>query len=445
MIITGKRLSRRAVLRASGACLALPWLDAMIPALGKAATPTAPRRFVLFYCPNGMIMPSWTPKGEGTDFTFGPTLEPLTPFREKILVLGGLDRPQKQTARTGPHAAAGGAYLTGSYARRLEVRAEASVDQIISEKVGRDTVFSSLELGTEEPDLSGICDMGGSCAYTNTLSWRDATTPLPSEVNPRSLFERMFGIAAETTDPVARRARLARQQTVLDAVREQISGMKSKLGPADTSKLNQYLETVRDIERRIQIVEKDNSSNPGLVLERAAGIPESFDEHVRLMIDLQIAALQNDMTRVIVFMIARELTDRSYPSIGIHDAHHQVSHHGNDPEKIAKVAKINRLFMEKLAYYMDRLQGTPELGQTLFDQTLMVGGASIADSNAHSPVNLPVLLAGGAGGQIQGGRHIKFPAGTPLNNLWVSVMQMMGVEQDHFGDSTGRLDGLKRA
>jgi hypothetical protein len=446
MIVTKKSLARRSFLRGLGATVTLPFLDAMTPAFAgtaKAAKPVVRTAFV--YVPNGIIMDRWAPAVEGRAFEFAPTMKALEPFREQMLVLSGLAQINGRALGdgAGDHARAGATWLTGAHPKKSEfdIHAGISADQIAAREFGKATQLASLELGLESPSLAGDCDSGYSCAYTNTIAWRDPTTPLPVEVNPRTVFERLFG-DGESTDPAARMAALKEQGSILDYISADVSRLSPGLGARDKNKLDQYLEAIRDIERRIQKAEEQNATVQMPVMERPSGIPDEFEDHAKLMIDLQVLAFQADLTRVITFMLAREGSNRSYRSIGVNDGHHSVTHHGGDPDKIAKVVKINNLHVQMFAYMLDRLRSTPDGDGSLLDHSMVIYGSSISDGNAHTHHDLPIVLAGGGAGQIQGGRHIRYPKETPMNNLLITVLGKAGVPAEKLGDSTGQLTEL---
>ena len=436
MIITKKTIPRRMMLRGIGASLALPLLDAMAPAatpLRKTAAKPV-RRLGVVYVPNGMMMDHWTPVAEGTGFDCPSILEPLEPFRDSVQVLSGMRGKDAE----GPHARASTRFLTGVVSKRDDgssLRAGISMDQVAGRVLGRRTQLATLELGLDGRDFAGSCDEGFSCAYTNTISWANETTPLPMEINPRVVFERLFGDSG-STDPDVRRARLAKDASLLDSVTERASDLSRELGPSDRAKLSQYLEAVRDIERRIQLAE-EQSGRELPVVGQPAGIPNTFGEHAKLMFDLLALAYETDLTRVATFMMGREITGRTYPEIGVPDAHHPISHHQKDPVKLEKLRKINRYHVELFARFVARLASTPDGDGTLLDNAMIVYGAGMSDSNSHGSYNLPILLAGGAAGA--GGRHIKYPEDTPLANLHLSLLDKMGVPIEALGDATGPL------
>jgi len=446
MIIKKESLARRSFLRGAGAVLALPFLDAMVPALGRGSSvPKQPLRLGFVYVPNGIIMDRWTPATEGAGFEFAPTMKALEPFRDRLLVLSGLAQVNGRALGdgAGDHARAGATWLTGVHPKKTEgadIHSGVSADQIAARTFGQNTQLASMEIGLEEPTLAGDCDSGYSCAYTNTISWRSPTTPLPVEVNPRNVFERLFGDGT-SNDPAARLASLKEQRSILDYVTGDIGRLESSLGPADRNKLAEYLDAIRDVERRIQKAEEQNADTKLPLMARPASTPEEFGDHARLMMDLMTIAWQTNMTRVVSFMMAREGSNRSYRSIGVTDGHHSVTHHMHDPVKIEKVVKINHLHVETFAYLLNKLRTTPDGDGSLLDHSLILYGSSISDGNAHTHHDLPLVLAGG--GQVRGGRHIRYPKETPMNNLLLTMLDRAGVPApEKLGDSTGELQLL---
>ena len=443
MIITKKYLSRRTLLRGFGATLSLPLLDAMIPsltALSRTAAKPA-RRLGVVYVPNGMAMPSWTPSTEGAQLALSPILQSLAPVREHILQLGGL--VDAAAVGTGPHARASGAFLTGVPIKQTEgadFRAGVSVDQIAAREFGQETQLTSLELSLDSTELLGACDGASSCAYTNTIAWRTPTAPLPMESDPRAVFERLFG-TSDSTDLGERLARIQEERSILDALSEKVTGLRTALGTRDRAKLGEYLDTVRDVERRIQLAERQ-STRELPVVERPAGIPDTFEAHAKLIFDLWVLAYQTDLTRVVTFMMGRELSGRSYPEVGAPDSHHPLSHHQNNPEKLTKLAKINAYHVQMFTYLLEKLKATHDGDGTLLDHVMILYGAGISNSNLHHHTNLPILIAGGGAGQIKGGRHLQSPADTPLANLHLTLLDKLGVPMENFGDSNGMLNHL---
>ena len=442
MMISRKAIPRRALLRGLGATLALPLLDSMVPALTamrqSAARPAT--RFGVMYVPNGMIMDQWTPAAEGAGYELTPTLSPLTPHRSDVLVLSQMACVPTPGRPGGAHAKASTRFLTDVSPPTSETWLDAgiSIDQILARELGGSMQAASLELAVESSETDGACDVGFACAYTNTLSWLGPATPLPTENNPRVVFERLFG-DSRTTDARARAARLREDRSVLDSVRDELATLQSAIGPGDRAKLAEYLQSVRDVERRIQAAESRGASELP-VIGRPAGVPGSYQDHVRLMCDLQVLAYQTDVTRVVTFMLGREFSGVTYPQIGVPDAHHPITHHQQEAEKIAKVVKINHYHVTQFAYLLERMRSTPDGDGSLLDHSMLMYGAGIGECNAHDPRHIPLLLAGGASGHLKGGRHIRYPKETPLANLHLTLLDKLGVRLDRIGDSTGRLD-----
>lgn len=436
MFVSKKSLPRRTVLRGMGATLALPLLDAMAPAfvptLKGAARPV--RRLGVVYVPNGMAMEFWTPKAEGASFEMTPILAPLEEYRNQMLVVSGL-----KAFWTPAHAGASTTFLTGAagVAGETAPRADISIDQIAANAFSQHTQLGSLELAIDGRANAGQCSGNHSCVYTNTISWRSRTTPLPMENNPRAVFERLFGDAS-STDPVARRARIEHDRSVIDSVNSKLAALKREIGPSDQLKVDEYLEGIRDVERRIQKAEEQSQVELPLV-QQPEGVPATFEEHVKLMFDLQLLAYQTDLTRVITFMMGREVSSRTYPQIGVPDAHHPLSHHEYDPHKIATMAKINVFHATLFATYLKRLRETPDGDGSLLDHMVMLYGCGMSDSNAHSPDNVPVLVLGGGSGALRGGRHLKYPNDPPLANLMVTVVDKLGIPIEKLGNSNAKL------
>jgi hypothetical protein len=443
MIITKTCLPRRTFLRGMGVTLAVPLLDAMVPALSALAKTAANpvKRLGFVYIPNGANMAAWTPQGDGTSFEFTNVMTALQPFRDRITVLSGLaNKPADAWGDGGgDHSRGPAAYLNGVHPKRTEgadIQAATTIDQIVARQVGTETQLASLELSTEATDLVGNCGGAGySCVYIDTLCWRSPTTPLPMENNPRTVFEQLFG---DGTTAAERSRQLRENRSILDAVTRELAGFQGKLGAADRTRVNEYLEAIREIERRIQRAEQQSDLNLSLP-DRPVGIPESWEEHVRLMFDLQVLAYQADITRVITFMMSRELSQRAYVNLGITDPHHGISHHQDDPEKLAKLAKINAYHITLLTYYLEKLRATPDGDGSLLDHMMILYGGGLADGNLHTHAPLPILLAGGGSGTLQGGRHVQYPKDTPLSNLLLTMVHKMGVPSDQIGDSTGPL------
>jgi hypothetical protein len=445
MIVTKKAIPRRTMLRGLGATLALPLLDGMVPAFTAVAKTAAKPivRLGVVYVPMGAVMNNWTPAEVGSGFALSPILQPLAPFRDRIVVLTGLDN-EPAVARLGEpaggHGRIGAAFLTGVHAKPTEgadFEAGVSIDQIAASHLGQHTQLASLEVGLESTGLAGACDVGYSCAYVNTLSWRSPTTPLPMENNPRAVFERLFG-DSDTTDPAVRVARIEKDRSILDSVTETLADLQRVLGGRDRAKLSEYLEAVRDVERRIQKAEAQSAQELPVVERPAGSIAAAFDEYAKVMFDLQVLAYQSDLTRVSTFMIGKELSSRTYPEIGVPDQHHPLSHHQNNPEKLEKLTRINVLHMSLFSYYLSRLQATPDGEGTLLDHVLLIYGSGMSNSNLHVPHALPILVAGGAAGQIKCGRHLAFPDKTPLTNLYLTALNKVGVPVERVGDSTGQ-------
>jgi hypothetical protein len=449
MIIDRKAISRRAVLRGIGATVALPLLDSMVPAFAAvrttAAKPTA--RFGVVYVPHGAVMTNWTPAAEGAGFELSPILSALKPFRDDLLVITGLDhRPAAQLPGEpgGGHGRIGGAFLTGVHAKPTEgadFETGPSIDQIAATELGRETQLTSLELGMGSTEFAGACDAGFSCAYTSTLCWRTPTTPLPMESNPRAVFERLFG-DGDSTDPFIRRARMRKDRSILDAVVEKISDLERGLGSRDRSKLAEYLHSVRDVERRIQRAEAESGRELPLVEHPSGSTPSSFEEYVKLMFDLQVLAYQCDLSRVITFLMTPELSSRTYPEIGVPEPHHSLSHHQNRPENLEKLTKLQSFHVGLFSYYLAKLKSTPDGQGSLLDHLTLIYGSGMSDSNVHDIHGLPLLLLGGGAGQLKGGRHIRYSPGTPLTNLYLTILNKLGVPVERVGDSNGQLEHL---
>ena len=447
MIITKKTIARRAFLRGAGTAVALPLLDAMIPAMATPLTAAKPAvKTGFLYVPNGVIQKQWLPTTEGAGFEFQSTMKPLEPFRDKLTVLSGLAQNNGRALGdgSGDHGRAGATWLTGVHPKKTEgndIHAAVSADQYMARQFSKTTPFGSLELGLEEAQVAGGCDSGYSCAYTNTISWRSPTTPNPVEVNPRAFFERLFG-DGDASDPATRLKVLKRESSILDYVRGDLARLKTSLGMGDNRKLEEYTDGIRDIEQRLQLAEKQTTGATLPVITRPSGIPPDFGEHFELMTDMLIIALQTDMTRVFTFMLAREGSNRSYPTIGVADGHHSVTHHMNDPEKIAKAIKINEFHVKNLANLIAKLQATPDGDGTLLDHSMLLYGSSLSDGNSHTHDDLPLVLIGGAAGQLKGGNHIRYHQETPMTNLLVSMMNKAGLPTEKLGDSTGMLAEL---
>jgi len=428
-----------------GATLALPLLDGMMPAFASSVAPV--RRLATVYIAHGAIMEKWIPAATGADFELTPILESLAPFRDRIVVVSGLtDRAGVGLPGegSGDHLRAAASFLTGMHPKKTEgpdIYAGVSVDQIAARHLGKDTQLASIELSLESVEMVGACEAGYTCAYGNTLSWRDATTPLPMENQPRLVFERLFG-GSDSTSQAARLARIAEDRSVLDVLLGEVARLQKSLGTGDRAKLNQYLEAIREIERRIQKAEEQSEMELPMIERPTGGIPDTFTEHAKVMFDLLTLAYQCDLTRVGTFMMCRETSSRAYPEIGIPDPHHGLSHHGNNPVQVDKLIKLQRYHMQHFAYFLEKLRATPEGDGTLLDNIAIVYGSGISDGNLHYHDNLPIVIAGGAGGRITGGRHVQLPKDTPLANLQLSLLNKLDVPADRFADSTGEIDQL---
>ena len=449
MIITKKALPRRAVLRGLGTVVALPLLDGMVPALtalGRTVAKPKPRLGVV-YVPHGAVMNNWTPAREGAGFEFTPILQPLATFRDHLSVLSGLDHaPAAQLPGdpAGGHGRITGAFLTGVHAKPTEgadFEAGTSVDQLAAAQLGRHTQLASLEVGIGLPEFGGACDAGFSCAYISTLCWSTPSTPLPMESNPRAVFERLFGDGT-SADPAARRERRQRDRSILDAVTRKVARLQDGLGATDRAKLTDYLAAIRDVERRIQRAETEGDRDLPVVERPSAGIPASFEEYVKVMFDLQVLAYQADLTRVVTFMMTPELSAQTYPQIGVPDPHHALSHHENKRESLEKLTKVGTYHTTLFSYYLEKLRDTPDGDGSLLDQVMILYGGGMSNSNLHNIQKLPIILAGGGAGQLQGGRHIRYPDETPLTNLYMALLGKLDVPVEHVGDSTGELRQL---
>ena len=440
MIITKTALSRRTALKALGVALPLPFLDAMVPALTALEQSAAqPRlRFGAVYTPNGVIPSQWFPTGVGRDFQFSPSLMPLERFRNDLTVISGLDSvppPPPGETQYNNHADASTRFLTDVTPSR-SLRAGVSIDQLAAKVLSKDTVLPSLELALESVDSGSSCDFGRSCVYTGTIAWAGPTQPLPMEHDPSAAFVRLFGDGAGV-DSATRRARVQQKGSILDSLLAEVASLRQSVAADDRTKISGYLESIRDVEQRIQKALAFNAEMPSFT--RPAGVPEAFADHAKLMFDLQLLAFQGDVTRVGTFMIGREFSGRTYPEIGVPDAHHPISHHQRDPLRMEKCARINRYHAELFAYFVQRLKETPDGDGTLLDHVAILYGAGMSEGNGHVPENLPLVLAGGANGRLTGGRHIRYPKGTPLANFHLALLDTLGVGVDKHGNSTGRV------
>ncbi len=444
--IAKKHIPRRTFLRGAGVALGLPFLDSMVPAQTPLAQTAANpiRRMGFVYVPHGMIMAQFTPIHEGTDFKFTRILQPLEPYKDRLVIVTGLHHKHAYSENDGgdDHGRSPSVWLTGVHPKATEsedVRAGTTIDQMAAAQIGQTTIFPSLEVATEDTTgLVGACASGYSCTYINTVSWRTPTTPNPMEINPRVVFDRLVG---EGRSPEERLARMKQDESILDRVTGKLNRVKASLGPADQLRFDEYLENIREIERRIQLSEKHSSTQIG-VPESPAGIPESWDEHSKLMFDLQALAFQADLTRVSTFMMARELSSRSYPWIGFPDAHHSTSHHQNDPVKIEKLAKLQTYHLSLFGYFLNKLRSTQDGEGNLLDHSLLLYGSCMSNSNVHDHGPLPVVVAGGAAGRMKGYRHLKYPDQTPMSNLLLTLLDKMDVRPGSVGDSTGLLANL---
>ncbi len=446
MIITKRSLPRRTLLRGAGAALMLPLLDAMVPAATALAdTPAAParlRRLGFVFMPMGSDIGRWTPPGGSQLDQLSPSLAPLEAVKQHVTVLSNLEL---LNAYPGTHSSSNSAFLSAAKAKRTESSDYfngTTVDQIAARHLGKETPLPSLELAIDLLSTVGQCDNGFACVYQNCLSWSSPTTPLPAEAHPRIVFERLFG---EGGGPAERQAALKKRASLLDAVSSEFSRLKRELGPADRSRVSGYLESIREVERRIQKAEASAKQDTLPDLDRPVGVPATYADHVRLMFDLQVLAMQGDITRVITFQMARETSNRTYPEIGVPDPHHPLTHHGNDPHKIARMARINQHHVSLFAYFLDRLKATREGNGSLLDHSLLLYGSGMGNPNVHDHTNLPIIVAGGGAGRMKGGRHIRYDQPTPLANLHLTLLDRVGVRLDQFGDSNGKMDELFEA
>jgi hypothetical protein len=448
-IITKRHISRRTVLRGLGTAMSLPLLDSMVPAQTPLAKTAANPEIKLGMCfiPHGAVMANWTPAAEGSDFQLSRTLMPVEPFKDQLVVVTNL--AHKMAAPGGPgdnggdHTRSPAVFLNGVHPKRTDgadIQAGVTIDQIAAQKIGQQTPLPSLELATEDfSGLVGSCDVGFSCAYMNTISWRTPTTPLPMEINPRVVFTRLFGDGANAEE---RLQRIDDQRSILDAVMGQVRHLEGRLGPSDRNRIADYLDTVREIERRIQLAEKQNANSTLAVPASPTGIPDDHQEHTKLMFDLMALAFQANITRVSTFMMAREVSYRTFPMLGISEGFHPASHHQNNPERLENLTKINTYHVSLMAYFLGKLKATPDGDGNLLDHSLILYGSGMSNSNVHNHSPLPVFVAGGAAGRMKGGRHLKYPDGTPMANLLLTVLDKAGVSQDRVGDSTGMLTEL---
>ena len=441
MIIRKIALPRRTFLRGMGASLALPLLDSMVPSMtALASTPANPvRRLGFIYIPMGSDISRWTPPSENDLSELSPSLSPLAPVADQITVLSNMEL---KNSYPGTHATSNAGFLSAAKAKWTEstdYHLGTTVDQIAAKQIGQETQLPSLELAMDLLQTVGQCDNGYACVYQNNLSWSSPTTPLPSEAHPRIVFERLFGEGGTTEE---RRAALRRRGSLLDWVSEDVARLQGKLGPDDQNKVSQYLDTIREVERRIQRAEAQTADNVLPDLDRPLGVPASYADHARLMFDLQVLAMQGDVTRVITFQLAREASTRTYPEAGVTDPHHPTSHHGNNPDKIAKIAKINQFHVSLFAYFLEKMKSTREGNGTLLDHSLYLYGSGMGNPNVHDHVNLPIIVAGGGAGKLKGGRHIKYAKPTPLANVHLTLLDKVGVRLDSFADSQGKIEEM---
>jgi hypothetical protein len=443
MFVTKKHLPRRTFLKGVGVSMALPLLDSMIPArtlLAQTAARPIPR-LGFVYIPHGAIMDKWTPATEGAGFELTPILKPLEPFRDRFNVVTGLGHRAADT--TAVHSLSPTTWLSGvrpKATQGVDAYAGVTADQIAAQHIGQETVLPSMELATEDHSgLIGSCDRDYGCIYMNTLSWRTPTTPMPMEINPRKVFERMFGQGGSAAE---RLTRIQEDKSILDAITKDAASLQLQLGASDRDVMTQYLDNVREIERRIQRAEQSQGDEDLLLPARPAGVPFDYEEHIKLMYDLMVLAYQADVTRVITFMVSREVSNRTYPQVGVTDGHHAISHHQNRAEKMEKNVRIQTYNIGQFGYFLERLQNTPDGDGSLLDHAVLLYGSNMSNSNAHDHFPLPNLVVGGAAGRMKGGRHVKYPDRTPMTNLLVTMLDKVGVKQETLGDSSGRLENL---
>jgi hypothetical protein len=443
MFITKKHLARRTFLKAAGASLALPFLEGMVPALTAQSRTVANAnpRLGFVYVPHGAIMDRWTPKTEGAGFEFTPILQALEPFREKLNIVSGMGHQAADS--TAVHSLSPATWLSGvrpKATQGTDAFAGITADQYAAAKIGQDTPLPSIELGTEDHSgLIGACDRDYGCIYMNTISWRTHTTPLPMEINPRKAFERMFGLGGSAAAQVAR---TQQDRSVLDLFMQQSSDLQKKLGAQDRSTVNDYLDSVREIERRIQNAGSQQADSQLTLPDAPTGIPYSYEDHVKMMYDLIVLAYRANVTRVATFMVAREISNRTYPQVGVSDGHHAISHHANLAAKMDKNVKIQTYHVSLFAQFLEKLRNTPDGAGSLLDNSIIVYGSNMSNSNAHNHFPLPTLVAGGGAGRLKGGLHLKYPDHTPMTNLLLTVLDKAGVPMDSLGDSTGKMSEL---
>jgi len=444
MIVLKKALHRRRFLRGIGTSLALPLLDAMVPAMtALAATAAKPvRRLGFVYMPMGAPMAKWTPASVGKLTALSPSLQSLAPYLDQLTVIGNLEL--KNAYSPGNHATANSAFLSAAKAKMTEgadYELATTVDQVAAQRIGKETRLPSLEMAMDLLTTIGACDNGFACAYQNNLSWSSATTPLPAEAHPRVVFERLFGDGGTAAD---RLVELRKNASILDWVLDDVAALQKQIDPGDRAKLGEYLDTVREVERRIQKAEEQTAGSQQPDLDRPAGVPASYGDHAKLMFDLQTLALQGDVTRLITFQLAREASTRTYPEAGVSDPHHPLSHHSGDPEKLEKLAKINAYHVSLFAYFLGKLKATPDGEGSLLDHSLYLFGSGMGNSDVHDHVDLPIVVAGGAAGRVQGGRHIRYSEPTPLANLHLTLLDRVGVPMESFADSNGKIAEIRQ-
>lgn len=442
MLIFKKSIPRRTFLRGAGVTIAIPMLDAMFPALASVKDRVEiPRRLSIVYAPNGMNMTKWTPKETGANYELSPIMQPLAAYKDNMTVLSGLSNMEGYAkpgeGESAPHERAGAVFLTGVHPKR-EGETGISVDQIAAQELGKKTQLASLELGLHSSDAVGQCEKGWSCAFISTLSWRTPTTPLPIENRPRAVFERLFG---DSADPLVRMERIKKEQSILDSVREAANDLMKQVGAEDKLRLTEYLDGMRELEHRIQMVEQQSYKDLSID-EPPAGIPADFAEHLKLMFDLNVMAYQTDMTRVVTMMTGPEQSNRTYPEIGVPDVHHSLSHHQGNEISLDKLYKINLYHSELLTYYLDKMASTPDIEGSLLDNSMVMYACSMSDGNDHILQDLPCALFGGGSGQLKGGKHIRYTNDTPISNLYLTLLDKLGLDIENFGDSTGKLNAL---
>jgi hypothetical protein len=441
-------ISRRTFLRGVGTAMALPLLEGMIPTSALAqAVKAKPTRMAFIFVPNGVHMPAWTPAAEGAEFTLPSILEPLKNVKDSLTILTGLTQNNASALGDGggDHARSSAAWLTGCHPRKTDgadIKNGISIDQLVAQHVGKYTKFPSLEIGCDGSGMAGNCDSGYSCAYSSNIAWAGEATPIAKEIDPRQVFERLFGNGDPSEGVESRKRRERYQQSILDFVASDAQKLKTRLGVRDQHKLDEYFDGVREIERRLTFAEKSNVEAKLAATDRPTGVPADMGEHIRLLGDMMVLAFQADLTRVCTFMLANDGSNRSYQSIGVPEGHHDMSHHGGDPVKQDKVRQINRFHMTQIAYVLEKMQAIKEPDGTMLDNSMVIYGAGISDGNRHNHDDLPILMAGKGGGRIKTGRHVVYKDGTPMTNLFLCMADRMGVTTDHIGDSTGRLAQL---